>query len=104
MTTALEERIAREEARGEQQDTRLSELREDTRTGFERTDRAITELREDMRAGFERTDRAIDRLDRTIKGLRSEFNAFRNLMIGGMITLGIGMVILFLTTILRSPS
>ncbi len=80
--TMLEERIAR----GEQLDTRLSELRED------------------MRAGFERTDRAIDRLDRTVEGLRSELNSFRNLMIGGMITLGIGMVVLFLTIILRSPS
>ena len=78
MTTALEERIAREEARGEQLDTRLSELRED------------------MRAGF-------DRVDRAIEGLRSEFNSSRNLVIGGMITLGIGMVILFLTIILRSP-
>ena len=124
--TMLEERIAREEARGEQLDARLSELREDMRdgfervdraitsettsiredmrAGFERTDRAIADVREDMRAGFERTDRAIDRLDRTVEGLRSEFNAFRNLMIGGMITLGVGMVILFLTIILRSPS
>ena len=101
--TMLEERIAREEARGEQLDTRLSELREDMRAGFERTDRAIADVREDMRAGFERTDRSIDRLDRTIEGLRTEFNAFRNLMIGGMITLGVGMVILFLTIILRSP-
>ena len=42
-------------------------------------------------------------IDRTIEGLRSEFNSFRNLMIGGMITLGVGMVILFLTIILRSP-
>ena len=97
MTTALEERIAREEARGEQLDTRLGELREDMRAGFERIDRAIVDVREDMRVGF-------DRLDRTIEGLRSEFNAFRNLMIGGMITLGKGMVILFLTIILRSPS
>ena len=134
--TMLEERIAREEARGEQQDTRLSEsredmragfervdraivsettsIREDMRTGFERTDRAIADIREDMRAGFERTDRAIadvredmrsgfDRVDRTIEGLRSEFNSFRNIVIGGMITLGIGMVILFLTIILRPP-
>ena len=105
MTTALEERVAREEARGEQLDTRLGELREDMRAGFDRVDRSLvaetTSIREDMRAGFERTDRAIDRLDRTIEGLRSEFNAFRNLMIGGMITLGIGMVILFLTIILR---
>ncbi len=103
MTTALEERIAREEARGEQQDTRLSELREDMRAGFDRTDRAIADVREDMRAGFDRTDGAIDRLDRTIEGLRSELNSFRNLVIGGMITLGIGMIILFLTIILRSP-
>ena len=140
MTTALEERIAREEARGEQQDTRLIELREDMRTGFERVDRAIvsetTSIREDMRAGFDRTDRTIaevredmrtgfdrvdrslvaettsiredmragfDRVDRNIEGLRSEFNTFRNLMIGGMITLGIGMIVLFLTIILRPP-
>ena len=147
MTTALEERIAREEARGEQQDTRLGELREDMRVGFDRTDRAIadvredmragfervdraiasettsiredmragfervdraitsetTSIREDMRAGFERTDGAIDRLDRTVEGLRSELNTFRNLVIGGMITLGIGMIVLFLTIILRPP-
>ena len=112
--TMLEERIAREEARGEQQDTRLIELREDMRAGFERTDTAIADVREDMRAGFERTDRSIadvredmrsgfDRVDRTIEGLRSEFNSFRNIVIGGMITLGIGMVILFLTIMLRSP-
>ena len=129
MTTVLEERIAREEARGEQQDTRLSELREDMRVGFERVDRAIvsettsiredmragfdrvdrslvaetTSIREDMRAGFERNDGAIDRLDRTIEGLRSELNTFRNLVIGGMITLGIGMIVLFLTIMLRPP-
>jgi predicted translin family RNA/ssDNA-binding protein len=125
MTTVLEERIAREEGRGEQQDMRLGELREDMRTGFERTDRAIAEvredmragfervvraitsettsIREDMRAGFERTDGAIDRLDRTVEGLRSELNTFRNLVIGGMITLGIGMIVLFLTIILRPP-
>ena len=100
MTTALEERVAREEARGEQLDTRLGELREDMRAGFDRVDRSLvsetTSIREDMRAGF-------DRVDRTIEGFRSEFNAFRNLVIGGMITLGIGMVILFLTIILRSP-
>ena len=140
MTTILEERVAREEARSEQLDTRLGELREDVRAGFERTDRAIADVREDMRAGFERadktiadvredmragferadkaiadvredmragferTDRAIDRIDRTVEGLRSELNSFRNLVIGGMITLGIGIVILFLTIILRSPS
>ena len=144
MTTALEERIAREEARGEQQDTRLSELREDMRTGFDRVDRSLvaettsiredmrtgfdrvdrslvaetTSIREDMRAGFERVDRAItsettsiredmragfNRVDRNIEGLRSEFNTFRNLMIGGMITLGIGMIVLFLTIMLRPP-
>ena len=61
--TMLEERIAREEARGEQLDTRLSELREDMRAGFDRVDRSLvaetTSIREDMRAGFERTDRAI---------------------------------------------
>ena len=144
MTTALEERVAREEARGEQLDTRLGELREDMRSGFDRVDRSLvaetTSIREDMRAGFERVDRALvsettsiredmragfdrvdralvaettsiredmragfDRVDRAIEGLRSEFNSFRNLVIGGMITLGIGMVILFLTIILRSP-
>lgn len=100
MTTVLEERIAREEARGEQLDTRLGELREDMRAGFDRVDRSLvaetTSIREDMRAGFER-------LDRTSEGLRSGLNSFRNLMIGGMITLGIGMVVLFLTIILRSP-
>ena len=77
------------------------------RAGFDRVDRSIiaeiTSVREDMRAGFERTDRAIDRIDRNMEGLRSEINAFRNLVIGGMITLGIGMVILFLTIILRPP-
>ena len=49
MTATLEKRIACEEARGEQLDMRLGELRED------------------MRAGFERTDRAIDRPDRTVE-------------------------------------
>ncbi len=93
----LEERIAREEARGEQQDTRLSELRDGMQVGFDRTDRAIADVREDMRSGFERTDQAIE-------GLRSEFNSFRNVTIGGLITLGIGMVVLFLTIFLRPPS
>ena len=111
----LEERIAREEARGEQQDTRLSELRDGMQVGFDRTDRAIANVREDMRSGFERTDRAIadvredmrsgfERTDQAIEGLRSEFNSFRNVTIGGLITLGIGMVVLFLTIFLRPPS
>ena len=102
--TMLEERVAREEARGEQLDTRLGEMREDMRTGFDRTDRSIGDVREDMRSGFERFDRTVDRLERAVEGLRNDLNSFRNLVIGGMITLGIGMIVLFLTIILRSSS
>ena len=58
----LEERVGRQEGRGEQFDKRLEELSVEMRSGFDRLDRTIE-------SGFERTDRAIDGLRKLLVGL-----------------------------------
>ncbi len=47
---------------------------------------------------------SVARVERTLERFRSDIRTFRRLMVCGMVILGLEMVVLFLTIILRWPS